>query len=87
MISGFLKSASPLGAEMTYLDDGNNHAIINLANQSFILIQSQKGITANFQTIRDGLMFPFTFEVNGEKRILKGTTSVSCGWRGFSHAC
>ncbi|WP_314586770.1 VOC family protein [Paenibacillus terrigena] len=62
---------SNLGAEMTYLDDGNNHAIINLANQSFILIQSQKGITANFQTIRDGLMFPFTFEVNGEKALLE----------------
>ncbi|GBG09312.1 hypothetical protein PAT3040_03956 [Paenibacillus agaridevorans] len=54
-----------LGAELSYMDEGNNHVILNLAQQSFILIQSEKGTLANFNTINDGLMFPFTFEVNG----------------------
>lgn len=54
-----------LGAELSYMDEANNHAIINLAHQSFSLIQSEKGILANFITINDGLMFPFSFEVNG----------------------
>jgi len=54
-----------LGAELSYMDEGNNHAIISLAHQSFILIQSEKGTLANFNTINDGLMFPFSFEVNG----------------------
>ncbi|WP_214629229.1 VOC family protein [Paenibacillus agaridevorans] len=54
-----------LGAELSYMDEGNNHVILNLAQQSFILIQSEKGTLANFNTINDGLMFLFTFEVNG----------------------
>ena len=54
-----------LGAQLAYWDAGNNHAIINLAQQSFILILSEKGTVANFKTVNDGLMFPFTFEVNG----------------------
>jgi catechol 2,3-dioxygenase-like lactoylglutathione lyase family enzyme len=58
-----------LGAELSYLDEGNNHTIINLAYQSFILIRSEKGILANFKTINDGVMFPFTFEVNGEDEL------------------
>jgi len=61
---------SNLGAELSYLDEDNNHAIINLAHQSFILIQSEEGILANFQTINDGLMFPFTFEVDGEDELI-----------------
>lgn len=62
---------SNLGAELGFLDEGNNHAIINLAHQSFILILCESGLTANFQTINDGLMFPFSFEVNGEEELLK----------------
>lgn len=62
---------SNLGAELSFLDEENNHAILNLAHQSFILIQSEIGLTANFQTIRDGLMFPFSFEVNGEEELLR----------------
>ncbi|MBD0380938.1 VOC family protein [Paenibacillus sedimenti] len=60
-----------LEAELDYIDEGNNHAIISLAHQSFILIQSEPGILANFQTINDGLMFPFTFEVNGESELVQ----------------
>lgn len=60
---------SNLGAALGLLDEGNNHAIINLAHQSFILIQSESGMTSNFQTVNDGLMFPFTFEVNGEAEL------------------
>lgn len=56
---------------MTYMDEGNNHVIVNLAQQSFILIQSEKGTLANFNTINDGLMFPFTFEVNGIEALLQ----------------
>lgn len=62
---------SNLGAELAFIDEGNNHAIINLAHQSFVLILSESGVTANFQTINDGLMFPFSFEVNGEGELLK----------------
>lgn len=62
---------SNLGAELVFLDEGNNHAIVNLAHQSFILILSERGLTANFQTINDGLMFPFTFEVNGEEELIQ----------------
>jgi hypothetical protein len=60
-----------LGAELDYMDEGNNHAIISLARQSFILIQSEPSIVANLQTINDGLMFPFTFEVNGESELVQ----------------
>jgi catechol 2,3-dioxygenase-like lactoylglutathione lyase family enzyme len=60
-----------LGAELDYMDEGNNHAIISLVHQSFILIQSEPGIHANFQTINDGLIFPFTFEVNGESELVQ----------------
>lgn len=60
-----------LGAELSLLDEGNNHAIINLANQSFFLICSEPGITSNFQTVNDGLMFAFSFEVNGEEELIK----------------
>lgn len=62
---------SKLGAGLDYMDEGNNHAIISLAHQSFILIQSETGILANFRTINDGVMFPFTFEVNGESELIQ----------------
>lgn len=60
-----------LGADLGYMDEGNNHVILNLAQQSFILIQSEKGTLANFNTINDGLMFPFTFEVNGIEALIQ----------------
>lgn len=60
-----------LGAELGYMDEGNNHAILNLAQQSFILILSEKDALANFNTINDGLMFPFTFEVNGIEALIQ----------------
>ncbi|MFD2614867.1 VOC family protein [Paenibacillus gansuensis] len=60
-----------LGAELIHLDEGNNHAILNLAHQSFILIQSEKGTLANFHTINDGLMFPCSFEVNGIEALIQ----------------
>lgn len=59
-----------LGAELQMLDADNNHAIVNLANQSFILIQSEEGVSSNFPTINDGLMFAFTFEVAGEQQLI-----------------
>ncbi len=62
---------SNLGANLDYLDEGNNHAIINLAHQSFILILSEEGTVANFKTINDGIMFPFTFEVNGLDELIE----------------
>lgn len=62
---------SNLRAELAFIDEGNNHAILNLAHQSFILILSESSVTANFQTINDGLMFPFSFEVNGEEELLE----------------
>ncbi|MFC3746190.1 VOC family protein [Paenibacillus sp. GCM10012306] len=60
-----------LHAELSYIDEGNNHAILNLAHQSFILIQSAQGTLANFQTINDGLMFPLSFEVNGIEALIE----------------
>ncbi|MCF6409913.1 VOC family protein [Pseudalkalibacillus salsuginis] len=52
-----------LGAETTYIDQ--NKAIINLANQSFFLVKSDKDQTANFMDAGGNERFSVTFEVNG----------------------
>ncbi|WP_408011587.1 VOC family protein [Pseudalkalibacillus sp. A8] len=52
-----------LGAETNYIDQ--NKAIINLANQSFFLVKSDKDQTANFLDADGNERFSVTFEVNG----------------------
>ncbi|OCA90470.1 glyoxalase [Bacillus sp. FJAT-27225] len=52
-----------LDAEVSYKDE--DKAIINLANQSFFLVKSNKGQTANFYDCYGQERFSMTFEVNG----------------------
>lgn len=52
-----------LGATVNYKDQ--NKAIIDLANQSFFLVRSIEGQTANFIDTHLKERFSMTFEVNG----------------------
>ncbi|MGV3465365.1 MAG: VOC family protein [Heyndrickxia sp.] len=52
-----------LGAEQSYKD--SDKAIINLANQSFFLIRSKQGQSANFIDAGGNIRFSLTFEVDG----------------------
>ncbi len=52
-----------LGATLNYIDD--DKAIISLANQSFFLVASLKGETANFVSSNGEKRFSITFEVDG----------------------
>jgi catechol 2,3-dioxygenase-like lactoylglutathione lyase family enzyme len=54
---------SNLGAELSYKD--GDKAIINFANQSFFLIKSKAGQSANFIDFYGQERFSLTFEVNG----------------------
>ncbi|MFC4403741.1 VOC family protein [Gracilibacillus xinjiangensis] len=52
-----------LGGELSYKDE--DKAIVNLANQSFFLVQSNGQQTANFIDIHGEERFSLTFEVDG----------------------
>ena len=52
-----------LGAVVNYID--HDKAIIDLANQSFFLVRSKVGQTANFIDAHEQERFSMTFEVNG----------------------
>jgi catechol-2,3-dioxygenase len=52
-----------LGAELSYKDD--DKAILNLANQSFFLVQAKKDQRANFHDVYGNERFSLTFEVDG----------------------
>lgn len=52
-----------LGAEQSYKD--SDKAIINLANQSFFLVRSKHGQSANFIDAEGNIRFSLTFEVDG----------------------
>jgi catechol-2,3-dioxygenase len=54
---------SHLGAELSYKDA--DKAILNLANQSFFLVKSNKDQTSNFYDVYGHERFSMTFEVNG----------------------
>ncbi|WP_077619539.1 VOC family protein [Bacillus sinesaloumensis] len=52
-----------LGGQLNYIDE--DKAIIELANQSFFLVASQPGQTANFIDAKGNERFSLTFEVDG----------------------
>ncbi len=52
-----------LGAELSYKDE--DKAIINLANQSFFLVQAARDQNANFIDKHGNERFSITFEVDG----------------------
>ncbi|WP_173917166.1 VOC family protein [Halobacillus sp. Marseille-Q1614] len=52
-----------LGAALSYQD--KQKAIINLADQSFFLVKSQQGQTANFHDENGDIQASLTFEVDG----------------------
>ena len=56
-----------LGAELSYKD--GDKAIINLANQSFFLVQSIEGQTSNFIDVYGNERFSITFEVDGMENL------------------
>ncbi|MDN4607877.1 VOC family protein [Sporosarcina highlanderae] len=56
-----------LDAELTYQDE--DKAILNLANQSFFLVNAKENETANFWDAYGNERFSLTFEVNGEEAI------------------
>lgn len=56
-----------LGAELSYKDE--DKAILNFANQSYFLVKSKEGQSANFVDIHGNERFSLTFEVNGLKAL------------------
>lgn len=58
-----------LGAEINYQDE--DKAIINLANQSFFLVKTLKGESANFTDYKGNERFCLTFEVDGIDMLYK----------------
>ena len=56
-----------LGAELSYKDE--DKAIVNLANQSFFLVQASVGQTSNFIDRYGNERFSITFEVDGFERL------------------
>ncbi|WP_347551634.1 VOC family protein [Pseudalkalibacillus hwajinpoensis] len=52
-----------LGAKLNYQDESK--AILDLANQSFFLVSSQKGESSNFYNSKGEECFSITFEVEG----------------------
>ncbi|TLS36972.1 VOC family protein [Pseudalkalibacillus caeni] len=58
-----------LGAEVNYKD--NKKSILELANQSFFLVKAKAGQILNFTDIDGNEHFPFTFEVDGEDKLVK----------------
>jgi catechol-2,3-dioxygenase len=61
--------AENLGAEINYHDE--DKAIINLANQSFFLVKSLEGESANFTDYKGQKRFCLTFEVDGIDALYK----------------
>ena len=56
-----------LGAELSYEDE--DKAIINLANQSFFLVQAPDGESSNFIDKHGNERFSITFEVDGLEKL------------------
>jgi hypothetical protein len=54
---------SKLGAELSFKE--SEKAIVNFANQSFFLVQAQKGQISNFIDVKGNVRFSLTFEVDG----------------------
>ena len=56
-----------LRAVVNYRDE--EKAILDMANQSFFLVQAEEGETANFVDGKGETRFSITFEVDGEKQL------------------
>lgn len=63
-----------LGAELSYKDE--DKAIVNLANQSFFLVQAKVGQTSNFMDRYGNERFSITFEVDGLECLQKLHTEL-----------